>query len=127
MLSFKEFCLICDAFNDYPLGVVMPNTAFGATTGPSPAYNGSPIAPHQTDFDLGMPTVTKTAQIQQLDDKRNPISMYLSDGTRLFLPYDAFKKIKGEPRVGKTVSVVFQRRPDDQTATPSQIQSIECF
>lgn len=79
------------------------------------------------DFDLGLPSVTKSAQIKFIAEKRNPIILLLSDGTRLYMPYDAYKKINVQPEVGRTLMVTFQRRGDDSSLEPSQIQTIKCY
>jgi hypothetical protein len=72
-----------------------------------------------------VPTVQRTAKIRLIEKHKNPIFIFLSDGTRLYLTYDEFKRIKGgEPRMGQTMKVVFQRNPKDKNEAPSQIQSI---
>jgi hypothetical protein len=76
------------------------------------------------DIDLNLPTVTKASTINFIDDKRNPILVVLADGTQLFFPHDAFRRIKGEPSIGKTMTIVFQRREDDVSQQPSQIQAV---
>lgn len=125
-MNFKEFFNAMDA----PLGSTMtPPTPFGATSsdGISRSKYGDYGEPQNNrDFDLGLPTVTKTSVIQFIDEKTNPIFIYLQDGTKIHLPFNAFKRIHGEPRVGKTLTVVFQRRTDDLSNNPSQIQSITC-
>lgn len=134
-MNFKEFLIEVEL--SQPIGLVIPNTAFGALpttwTGSeapelpaiSGGFVGSPY--HHQKADLLLPTVTKTAQIQFMNEKSTPIVIFLNDNTRLYLPYDDFKRIKGEPKVGKTITVIFQRRPEDKTEIPSQIQSIHCF
>jgi len=44
--------------------------------------------------------------------------------THILLTWDEFKRIKGELRRGKQMTVVFQRHPSDKSRLPSQIQSI---
>ncbi len=78
-------------------------------------------------FDLGLPSVAKTSQIKFIDEKKNPILIFLADGTKLYMPYDAYKKINVPPEVGRTLMVVFQRRKDDASEAPSQIQTIKVF
>ena len=120
-MRFRNYFKLCEDFNDYPLGAVIPQTPFGATQN-----DASPDPQTKPDASLGIPSVTKTAKIQYINDKTNPILIHLSDGTRLFLSFDAFRRIKGEPRAGKMVTVVMQRRPEDSSGIPSQVQSIHC-
>jgi len=79
-----------------------------------------------SENELDLPTVSKSAVIRYINDKINPILVFLADGTQIFLPFDAFRRIKDEPKVGKTLTVVFQRRDDDNSKFPSQIQSCHC-
>lgn len=44
--------------------------------------------------------------------------------THIYLTWDEFKRIKGEPARGKMATVVFQRHPSDRSQLPSQVQSI---
>jgi hypothetical protein len=77
---------------------------------------------HRQSTDLTIPQVTKTGVIEIFDWKRNPIYMRLSDGTELTLSYDQLNNItKGKPDVGKTVTVIFQRHPQDFTDGRSKI------
>lgn len=128
-MNFKNFIKISESMLDNaPLGLVIPTGPFGALPAniTGNAMPDNPVKPQTFDFNLDLPSVTKTALIKYINDKINPILIHLSDGTRLFLPVDAFKRIKGEPRVGKMMTVVMQRRPDDKTAMPSQISSCHC-
>ena len=81
--------------------------------------NGFGILP-----DIGLPTVSKSAKIQFINDKINPILVFLADGTQLFLPVDAFRRIKDEPKVGKIMNITFERRADDNSKFPSKVNSI---
>jgi len=130
-MTFREFLEFTDT---KPLGsIYQPSNVYtgvvpSAWTGTqAPVANfqdAAPIPPGQTDFDLELPSVTKTAQIKYMNEKRNPILVYLSDGTQLFLSHDEFRRIKGEPRIGKTITVVMQRRADDRSGLPSKIKDI---
>lgn len=143
-MRFKDYLKLQETELSVPLGTVqIPNSAFGALTSiwtgsemPSPGalnnggFGGSDWV-HQ-DFDLGLPTTNRTSKILSIrDDRKNrvhPITISLADGTILTLPLEVFKnKIKGEPQVGKMMTVVFQRRPDDKSPDESQIQGIYCF
>lgn len=74
---------------------------------------------------LILPTKTVTSQISLLDDKTTPILIQLFDGTKIYLTYDEYKRIKyQDPQVGKTITVVFQRNPEDKSDNYSMINSI---
>ena len=61
-----------------------------------------------------------------MQEKKNPISIKLKDGTQLYLSWDEFKNIKGRtPQMGRIMSVIFQRRPDDLTDSLSKIIDID--
>lgn len=86
-------------------------------------YGGHPL--HLPSLDMGLPTVTKTAKIIQIERNKNPISVMLNNQTRLYFSYDEFRRIKGgEPQEGKMMTVVFQRHPGDTTENPSQVQTV---
>src|SRR5271165_4986249 len=70
---------------------------------------------------LDLPTVEKRAKIDIIMDKKNPIYIHLSDGSKLFFTFDEFKKIEGEPKRGKIMIVTMQRLSHDQSDLPSQI------
>lgn len=74
-------------------------------------------------MELGLPTVTKVGKIAMLIKDKNPIMLQMSDGTRLMFSYDQFKRITGTPKVGRTITIVFQREGTDRTNMPSQIVS----
>lgn len=71
--------------------------------------------------DVGLPTVQKTARIEHIMDKKNPIYISLSDGTKLYFTFDEFRRIEGKPVRGKNMTIIMQRRLDDHTALPSMI------
>lgn len=70
---------------------------------------------------LDMPTVEKRAKIDLIMDKKNPIYVQLSDGSKLFFSMDEFKRIEGKPEQGKTLIVTMQRLAHDKSELPSQI------
>lgn len=73
--------------------------------------------------DIIIPSVEKTGVITHLYRTKNPIYIRLSDGTELKMTYDQFNKIKGtEPKVGKTMTVSFQRNPNDTSQNHSKIE-----
>jgi len=71
---------------------------------------------------LTIPKVEKTGRIAVLLYKKNPIYVRLTDGTEAFFTYDEYHKIQGgEPAVGKTMTIVFQRHPNDASGERSKI------
>jgi hypothetical protein len=87
--------------------------------------HGAIIISESSLFDLlpniDLPTVRKTARIEQIMDKKNPIYIGLSDGTKLFMTYDEFRRIEGKPERGKNMIVVMQRHNHDSSNYPSLI------
>lgn len=79
------------------------------------------IANSLPKIQLDLPTIEKRSEIESIFDKNNPITIQLSDGSKLFFTYDEFKRIEGKPEHGKTMIVTFQRLPQDATDLPSQI------
>lgn len=78
------------------------------------------IARMLPDINIGLPSVDKKAKITQILDKKNPIFIGLSDGTKLFMTYDQFRKINGKkPEVGRTMVLSMQRTPEDNSKNPS--------
>lgn len=120
-----------------PLGMTIPNPVFGALpstvtgsdTPDSPLSSGGYMGTNQVNqkFDLMLPSITKQAKVLSVKHGRgNNMFIFLNDGTKLYIPYDAFKKINVEPSPGRTLSVIFQRRSDDHSPMPSSIKSIKC-
>jgi hypothetical protein len=77
-------------------------------------------------FDLALPDVSKSSQIKHINHRANPIFIFMADGTKMYIPFDAFRKINVPPEVGRTLTVTFQRRTDDTSPVPSRINSIKC-
>lgn len=118
MLNFKEFLE-----NDGSNIAYMASDMAGSEA--PPKMDGNPL--FLSSLNAILPNVVKTSQIKILERNKNPIFLMLADGTKLFLTWDEFKRIPGpEPTVGKTLTVVFQRNPDDKSETPSKINSILC-
>jgi hypothetical protein len=76
---------------------------------------------HLPSTDFVIPNITKTGKIEILIKNKNPIFIQLSDGSKLFFTLDEFKRIKGEPKIGKMMTVEFQRHLDDLSDIPSKI------
>jgi hypothetical protein len=124
-----------------PISLQIPTPVFGAlpavVSGSQSAdmplrsggWDGSNL--NNLQADLALPMTVKTGKITHINDKVNPILMYISDpkkgGSIMHIPYDDFKRISGEPRVGKSIVIVFQRRTDDRSNSYSKVQSIRCF
>lgn len=72
-------------------------------------------------LNVDLPTIKKQSKIDLIMDKRNPIYIQLSDGSKLFFTHDEFKRIDGQPKVGKTMVVFMQRHSKDNSELPSQI------
>ncbi len=139
-MEFREFLKIQEDSSWKPLGMVIPTAPFGAVptqwTGSefwdTPLKSGGFQNTNWIDqqLDLMLPNVTKSSQIIQiknLNNSKRPVLIHLADGTKLHIPHDTFRKIKVQPEVGKKLSVVFQRRSDDNSIYPSNIKSIQCF
>lgn len=82
--------------------------------------NGLDITPTGID----VPQVERTGRIKLLLKNRNPIFVQLSDGTQASFTYDEWRRIKGEPAVGKMMRIVFQRHPENKTASYSKIDHV---
>jgi hypothetical protein len=74
--------------------------------------------------DLTIPTIEKSGRITVLLSKRNPIYVCLSDGTEANFTYEEWKRIKGEPALGKVMHITFQRHPEDKSAQHSKIDHV---
>jgi len=148
-MEFKEFVKLYEKIQTHanprsdmgaswaPIGPRIPTGAFGALPsqvtgsqwGDMPLYSGGYAGSNWLNggFDLRLPGVTKTSQIKYISEKKNPMLIFLADGTRIYIPYDAYKKINVPPEVGRTLMVTFQRRTDDTSPVPSKIDTIHCY
>lgn len=75
--------------------------------------------------DLTVPQVVKTGRIVTLMMNKNPVYVRLSDGTEANFTYDEIKRLNGELALGKTLSITFQRHPEDSGAAHSRIDHVE--
>ncbi|MHA1948726.1 MAG: hypothetical protein ACW99G_03170 [Candidatus Thorarchaeota archaeon] len=125
-MNFREYLQLFEAntvgkHNDGPSGGYFSSDQSGSEG--IPGLQGHPL--HLPSLDAGLPTVTKTSKIQLVERNKNPIHIYLADGTKLYFNWDEFKRIKGsEPKVGKMMTVVFQRTHGDTRNEPSQLQTV---
>jgi hypothetical protein len=69
-----------------------------------------------------MPSVQRTGRIVGFLEKNNPVYIKLSDGTECSFTNQEMKNIEGKPALGKTMTVIFQRHPDDFTRQYSKIE-----
>lgn len=82
-------------------------------------FSGHPL--HLPSTDLTIPSIVKTGRITMLQNKRNPIYLRLSDGTEANFTYDEYRRIEGTPALGKTMTITFQRHPNDLSRQHSKI------
>lgn len=75
--------------------------------------------------DLVIPSMERSGKITVLLKNRNPIHVRLSDGTQANFTYDEFRRIKGNPEVGKNMTIRFQRHEKDASGNHSKIDSAE--
>ena len=73
------------------------------------------------DTDITVPSLEKTGRITALLLKRNPIYIRLSDGTEANFTYDEYRRIEGQPALGKVMTILFQRHPGDASRCYSKI------
>lgn len=138
MGKFKEF-LISEQMGLGQLGTSMSNitnsqwlsTAINGAlvnsdvsgTQQFPPFSQSGSYPNP-ETELTIPSVEKTGRITTLMTKRNPIYVRLSDGTEANFTYDQFNRIDGTPAIGKTMTIIFQRHPQDASDQHSRINKI---
>jgi hypothetical protein len=72
--------------------------------------------------DLQIPSISRTGKIVGFLEKNNPVYIKLSDGTECSFTNQEMKNIEGKPAIGKTMTVIFQRHPDDFTRQYSKIE-----
>jgi hypothetical protein len=77
------------------------------------------------DMNLDLPCTEKESKIVVLIKRQNPIFVQLSDGSKLFFSNAEYKRINGEPAIGKVMKLRMLRLPHDQSDSPSQIQSCQ--
>ena len=122
-LNFKKF------LESLGPGSMLPTNWTGSEADPTASMGGHPVFLPGIDLvansdGIGVPEVSKQGRVKHIIFKKNPISIQLEDGTKLFLTYDQYKRIQGDlPIVPKhtEISVTFQRIPFDRTLNTSQI------
>lgn len=105
--------------NDYATAAFLPSTWTGSEDLGTYSY-GVP------GVDLTIPNVVKKSKIRSVEMNRNPITLIMMDGTKIYLTLDEFNRINAIKRleVGNEISVTFQRRPEDKGPEPSKIVAI---
>jgi len=111
----------------------LPTQVTGSQWGDMPMWSGGYSGTNwqKQDFDLGLPNFTQTGKVLHVNRSKNPIRILMQnpDGktAKLYMPFDAIKKMNTPPEKGRTIMVTFQRRTDDTSPVPSKIQSIKCY
>jgi hypothetical protein len=106
-------------FGNQIAGALVSSDVSGSEQSPTLGYAGHSL--HLPSTDLTIPSVTKEGRITTLLLKKNPIYVRLSDGTEAHFSYDEYRKIDGEPALGKVMTITFQRHPDDTGRAYSKI------
>lgn len=112
--------------NDTSGGAYLSSDQTGSEMSNTMGFDGRPL--HLPSYDFALPAVIKTGKVVFIEKNKNPISIHLSDGTKLYLLYPEYRRIKGsEPEMGRTVTVEFQRNAKDDSMQTSKINSITVF
>lgn len=100
-------------------GALASSDVTGSEQSPTLGYVGH--STHLPSTDLTIPSTTREGRIVTLLLKKNPIYVRLSDGTEANFSYDEYRRIKGQPALGKVMTLIFQRHPDDAGQSYSKI------
>lgn len=141
---------------DTPLGLMIPNPSgvFGAlpaqVSGSEPAelplWSGGFGSTdwERPNFDLKLPETEITGQIVGMQnsstnkggyDHRKPLIVIVKHTPNkhgktqsvFYVPHRKIAKMTNKPEIGKTVTIVLQRRPESADKAPSQIQDLQVF
>lgn len=123
-MNFKNYMKIIEQntvgkHNDFATGAMASSTWTGSEMNPEK------YLPHLPSTDLIIPQVTRSSFITYIEKNKNPIIIICKDGTKLYLSLDQYNRINKMPEVGKRITVVFQRSPNDLGNEPSKIEKIE--
>jgi len=111
--------------NDMATGAYLPTFFTGSESPTNIGLQGRGMMLPGIDL---VPTISRCCPITYVERNKNPILVLLSDGTKLYFTWDEFKRIPGEePKVGRMLSVVFQRFPGDDSQEQSQIHRVRCY
>jgi len=108
--NFKNFIDLIEYVEKHGAVIVPENFAWAKS-----------ISSSLPGLQLDLPQTQKQAKIEIIMDKKNPIYVQLSDGSKLFFTHDEYKRIDGKPERGKTMAVTMQRLGHDSSELPSQI------
>lgn len=100
---------------------VTPDVPSAAETSPQ---HGTGIDSIRLPTELTIPSFERTGRITTIFLNKNPIYVRLSDGTEAHFSYDEYKRIQGKPELGKTMTIIFQRHPNDWTQNASKIERV---
>jgi hypothetical protein len=109
-----------DAFSKFS-GALVNSDQTGSDAPPT----GLNQAMHMPNLDMTIPEVRKSGRIAVLQTHKSPIYVRLTDGTEAYFTIDEFRRIKGEPQIGKVMTLSFQRHPGDRRTQPSKIERVE--
>lgn len=129
MISFKQFIKITEQ-NGLGLGNLGSQMQKAFDSIPTIIPNGFKRPDYLVgipNLDVQLPTTTGNGTIEVMNTKKTPIYIRLSDGSDCYFTVDEFRRIKGKPAVGKSMTVVFQRHPENRDSKPSQIIDARVF
>ena len=134
ILNFKEF--VSYTPTGIAPGSYVPTTWDNSNQELTTAFRhiGWPSELPEDDFVLGVnplniPRTTRKGIVTKFVDKKNPMMVELDDGTKMYLSFDQYKRIKGDLPIvpgNSHLTVVFQRIPHDKSLEVSQIEKIIC-
>jgi hypothetical protein len=137
MGKFREFLLneevgladlgsrIDNMFHDQRLGNQIAGAFVSTDVSGTEQPEGSVGHPlYLPSTDMTIPSSVKSGRITTLMLKKNPIYVRLSDGTEASFTYDEYQRIEGEPALGKTMTITFQRQPEDWSRMESKIDKV---
>jgi hypothetical protein len=109
--------------NDYATGAYVSTDWSGSRGQVNPFQQGQQAHLSKTDVMVpGVPTRVIRGRIEIAELKTNPCFIQLSDGTKLYIPYDAIsKRVQGEVKRGNMMEVTFRRHQSDGSINPSDI------
>lgn len=126
--KFKKF-LLTEEISTSRLGTKIDDMAnspmFAKKLSKSVSSNGDEMMQKMDSIrvptELKIHSIEKTGKISTLHVKKNPIYMRLDNGTEAHFSYEEYRRIKGKPALGKTISLFFQRHPNDSGSDLSKI------
>jgi len=122
-MNFKQYIKIIEqntvgTHNDFATSAFLPSSWTG--TEAIPDIN----LPFLSGTDLKIPQTSRSSIITKVILNKNPITIELKDGTKLYLSLDEYNRIQNKPEVGKNITVDFQRNELNKSETPSKIIGI---